>query len=117
MNIQRAIRLFRRAYVGQTIRGQRVNDVGILAETMGDDVRWFATVHFEENPAPLDSSPNDRFWLYINSEIPSCADVFCPTWRELVRLVRRYRPEAPWRLDDEMRDGSSLEPMMKGERA
>lgn len=107
MNIQRAIRLFRRVYVGQVVRGQRVEDIGILAETIGGEVRWFAIVHFKENPVPPGSSPNDRLMLRVYSEIPLCADVFCLTWRELVRLVRRYRPEAPWRLDDEMRDGSS----------
>jgi len=104
MQIENAIAKFRRNYVGRTIRGQVVEDVGLTVETYGEDLtRWFVQVHFVENPCAPTDDPDGRMFKRLFSEIPHSADVLCATWPEAASLMSSYRPDAHWVLDDEMR--------------
>ncbi len=108
MNASRVIRRFQRNYTGRRIRSQFVELVGIYIEVQpGGAIRYFPQVRFRENP-PTNESPEKNMLQRVFSEIPPCADLMCLSWRELVRVVRRYQPDLPWRLEDETRDSASL---------
>lgn len=99
MNIERAIKRFRRRFVGQQLRGQIVEDVEIAVETLDDDLRWYIRVYFRENP-PTGCSPEQDLLERVFSDIPKYAYADCRCWREVCRVVsRRHVPD--WRLEDE----------------
>ena len=96
-----------RRFVGGYVRAQLVEDVGLIIETDGEDIRYFPTVYFEEHPVS-NRSPELNALERIFSTIPTHADVLCWSWEEVEALASGPEPHEPtliWRLCDESRAG------------
>ena len=103
--MEQVIKQFRDNYIGKFVRGQMVEEVGISIDTIGAGIRYFAILHFRNNP-PTNESPEQNILELIFSDIPLSADILCSSWEELLLITQG--PECvqqQWRLADETREG------------
>jgi len=102
--LEKAIEDYRKQIVGLTIRGQKVEDIEIVFDTLGKDhsLRIFLNVLFQQNPVS-NRSKEHNLLERVFSEIPSSAMLRHFTSIEQLLNVFKYNPlELDWILDDEV---------------
>ena len=91
---------FRQRVTGTIIRGQRVSDVELTIDSLGDPYRYFVSVFFFENP-PSNQSLEMNMLERVFSEIPDHAFYLADTRAEAEAVLAGTVSPA-WVLADEM---------------